>query len=153
MTILIAFDGSDDARAAIAYAGGHLKPEPAVVVTVWEPLLTELAWAPLGAAGAVPVQSEAEQWEEERQAERVAAAGAALAAEAGLPDSTPRAERGAGPIWGTIVDLATELDASLIVTGSRGLSAAKSVLLGSVSTQVLRHARRPTLIVPPPPSS
>jgi nucleotide-binding universal stress UspA family protein len=52
-------------------------------------------------------------------------------------------------IWRTIVDVADEVDASLIVTGSRGLAGVRSVLLGSVSNHVLHHAHRPTLIVPP----
>jgi nucleotide-binding universal stress UspA family protein len=47
------------------------------------------------------------------------------------------------------VDVADELDASVIVTGSRGLAGVRSVLLGSVSNHVLHHAHRPTLIVPP----
>ncbi|MFB4317389.1 universal stress protein [Actinomadura sp. 21ATH] len=149
MTYLIAFDGSDDARAAIAYTGARLRPEPTVVLTVWEPLLSQLAWAPLAAGGPVPVQQHDEQWEEERQAERVAQEGAELAAAAGLPGARPVAGRGTGPVWSTIVDHAAELDAALIVVGSRGLSRVKSVLLGSVSDRVLHHAGRPTLIVPP----
>ncbi|MFI0355902.1 universal stress protein [Actinomadura sp. 9N407] len=149
MTYLIGFDGSLDAQAAIAYTGARLRPEPTVVLTVWEPLLSQLAWAPLAAGGPIPLQQESEQREEERQAERVAQEGADLAIAAGLLDAVPRAERGTGPVWATIVDFAKELDASLIVVGSRGLSRVKSVLLGSVSDRVLHHAARPTLIVPP----
>ncbi|GLZ07474.1 universal stress protein [Actinomadura sp. NBRC 104412] len=146
MTMLIAFDGSEDARAAIAYAGARIRPEPAVVLTVWEPLLTQTAWPPT----AEPMPLPGETWAEEREAERIAGEGARLALDAGLPDARPRAERGAGPVWATIVDVARELDATLIVTGSRGLSGVKSVLLGSVSDRVLHHADRPVLIVPPP---
>ncbi|MFI6514705.1 universal stress protein [Spirillospora sp. NPDC050679] len=150
MTILIAFDGSDDARTAIEYAARHLKPEPAVVLTVWEPLLTQVAWAPLAGVGAMPaaVDEQGEQWAEEDQAERMAEEGVRIAREAGLPEATARAERCSGAIWPAVVDVADEVDASLIVTGSRGLSKARSVLLGSVSDRVLHHARRPVLIVP-----
>jgi nucleotide-binding universal stress UspA family protein len=152
MTILIAYDGSADARAAIAYAGGHVRPEPAVVVTVWEPLLSQLTLSALAAtATAVPLPDEGEQWEEERQATGVAQEGAGLATTAGFPEATARAERGAGPVWATIVDVAEETGATLIVIGSRGLSGVKSVLLGSVSNRVLHHARRPVLVVPPGP--
>ncbi|MFC9973661.1 universal stress protein [Spirillospora sp. NPDC127200] len=150
MTILIAFDGSDDARTAIEYAARRLKPEPAVVLTVWEPLLTQVAWAPLAGVGAMPaaVDQQGEQWAEEDQAERIAEEGVRIAREAGLPEATARAERCSGAIWPAVVEVADEVDASLIVTGSRGLSKAKSVLLGSVSDRVLHHARRPVLIVP-----
>ncbi|WP_242891320.1 universal stress protein [Actinomadura litoris] len=150
MTVLIAFDGSDDARTAIEYAARHVRPEPTVILTVWEPLLMQIAWAPLAAAAPVPsTDVEDGQYAEEKQAEKLARQGAEIAAAGGLTDVTPRAERGTGPIWATIVDVADELDASLIVTGSRGLAGARSVLLGSVSTRVLHHVHRPTLVVPP----
>ncbi|MFI0410819.1 universal stress protein [Actinomadura sp. 3N508] len=151
MTILIAYDGSDDARAAVGYAARLVRPEPAVVMTVWEPLLMQVAWAPLAAA--TPLAGDpgpGEKFEEERQAERLARQGADLAAAGGLAEVTTRTERGAGPVWATIVDVADQLDASLLVTGSRGLGRARSVILGSVSTSVLRHAGRPVLVVPPP---
>ena len=46
-----------------------------------------------------------------------------------------------------IVAYADEIDANLIVVGSRGLGAIGSTLLGSVSRKVLHDARRPVLIV------
>ncbi|MGP4029588.1 universal stress protein [Actinomadura sp. 3N407] len=149
MTILIAYDGSDDAQAAVEYAARHVRPEPAVVMTVWEPLLAQISWAPL-AATPVAAWRESDEYEEEKQAERLARHGADLALAAGLTEVTTRAERGAGPVWAAIVDVADELNASLIVTGSRGLAGARSVILGSVSTRVLHHVRRPTLVVPSP---
>ncbi|NEA24903.1 universal stress protein [Actinomadura bangladeshensis] len=150
MTVLIAFDGSDDSQAAVQYAARHLKAEPTVVMTVWEPLLTQLSWAPLAAAVPVAAEAPGDKYEEEKQAEQLARKGADLAIAAGLTDVAIRAERGGGPVWAAIVDVADELNASLIVTGSRGLAGARSVILGSVSTRVLHHARRPVLVVPPP---
>ena len=49
-----------------------------------------------------------------------------------------------------IVDVAEEAEVtqSLIAVGSRGLSAPKRVLLGSVSTKILRTADGPILVVP-----
>lgn len=41
-------------------------------------------------------------------------------------------------------------DAEMIVIGQRGLGAVGAVVLGSVSHHVLRHARCPVLVVPPP---
>jgi nucleotide-binding universal stress UspA family protein len=46
-----------------------------------------------------------------------------------------------------IVAYADEIDADLIVVGSRGLGAIGSTLLGSVSRKVLHDANRPVLIV------
>jgi nucleotide-binding universal stress UspA family protein len=50
-----------------------------------------------------------------------------------------------------IVDVAGEAEETqtLIAVGSRGLSAPKRVLLGSVSTKILKTADNPILVVPP----
>jgi nucleotide-binding universal stress UspA family protein len=52
--------------------------------------------------------------------------------------------------WGAIVEVADELDAGLVVCGTRGLSGIRGLVLGSVSGAVLHHARRPVLIAPEP---
>lgn len=46
-----------------------------------------------------------------------------------------------------VVALAKEVDADLIVVGSRGLGTLKGALLGSVSRGVLANADRPVLVV------
>ncbi|SEN07088.1 universal stress protein [Nonomuraea pusilla] len=145
MTILVAYDGSADSRAAIEFAGRHLAAEPAVIVTVWEPLLVQLRRYPLAA----PALVAGAEGEAQELAEQSAKEGAELAVAAGLKDVTHRAVADNESIWKTIVDVADEIDASVIVTGSRGLAGVRSVLLGSVSNHVLHHAHRPTLIVPP----
>jgi nucleotide-binding universal stress UspA family protein len=53
-----------------------------------------------------------------------------------------------GPAAHVILQVADEEDASLIVLGTRGPSSAAELLLGSVSTEVLRLARCPVLAVP-----
>jgi nucleotide-binding universal stress UspA family protein len=45
-----------------------------------------------------------------------------------------------------IVGLSEELDAGLIVVGSRGLSGLKRAVLGSVSESVVRHAHCPVFV-------
>jgi nucleotide-binding universal stress UspA family protein len=45
------------------------------------------------------------------------------------------------------VELSEELEAGLIVTGSRGLSGVQRALIGSVSDSVVRHAHCPVLVV------
>jgi nucleotide-binding universal stress UspA family protein len=46
-----------------------------------------------------------------------------------------------------IVDLAEEIEAGLVVLGSRGLGGVKRALMGSVSYSVVRHAHCPVLVV------
>ena len=46
-----------------------------------------------------------------------------------------------------IVDLAEEIEAGLVVLGSRGLGRIKRALMGSVSYSVVRHAHCPVLVV------
>jgi nucleotide-binding universal stress UspA family protein len=144
MTVLIAYDGSPDARAAVEVAGRILAGRPALVITVWEPMLVRTRRFPLGAI------TVAENTEEARvQAERVAEEGAELAAAAGFAEVTSRAVADTESIWRTIIEVADELDVTLVVMGSRGLAGLRSVLLGSVSNHVLHHIHRPILIVPP----
>jgi nucleotide-binding universal stress UspA family protein len=53
-----------------------------------------------------------------------------------------------GPPAQVILQVADEENASLIILGTRGPSSAAELLLGSVSTEVLRRARCPVLAVP-----
>jgi hypothetical protein len=52
-----------------------------------------------------------------------------------------------GAVAEEIVALADELEADLIIVGSRGLRGIKRALVGSVSESVFRHARRPVMVV------
>ncbi|MFD1536735.1 universal stress protein [Nonomuraea guangzhouensis] len=150
-TILIAYDGSDDAKAAIAFAGTLLAGRRAVVLTVWEPQGMASARASAGLMMTIddsPVADEA-VGEAMRQ---LAEQGAELARQVGF-DATPRCEPGALAVWSSIVEVADDVRATLIVTGTRGLGGVKSLLLGSTSDRVLHHARRPVLVVPAPDKS
>ena len=46
-----------------------------------------------------------------------------------------------------VVHLSEDIDAGLIVMGSRGLGGVRRALMGSVSDSVVRHAHCPVLIV------
>ena len=74
--------------------------------------------------------------------------GAERARRAGF-EAEARAEL-ASPTYEGIVDVADEIDAAVIVIGSRGLSGAREAFEGSISHAVAEHAGRPVLIVPPP---
>jgi nucleotide-binding universal stress UspA family protein len=143
--LLLCFDGSEDAKLAIQSAGALLASKPALVVTVWQPTaaLGSFVWSGVTASMVDFVELDRAGAED---GGRVANAGVRIAQQAGL-EAEPVAIKAAGPIWKTIVELADHHDAAAIVMGSRGLTGLRSMLLGSVSSAVVHHADRPTLII------
>ena len=61
-----------------------------------------------------------------------------------------RAELREGNPVTSLLELADEVDADLVVVGSRGTGGFPGLALGSTSSQVAEHARRPVVIVPGP---
>ncbi|MCW5897914.1 MAG: universal stress protein [Flavobacteriales bacterium] len=57
-----------------------------------------------------------------------------------------------GPTTDTILEMATKVEAGLIVMGSHGKSALFRAFVGSVSEQVLRDSKVPVMIIPTPRS-
>ena len=147
--ILIAFDGSDDAKSAIQHAGELMPGQPAVVVTVWEPYLQILTRYP--ASGALLASEDSTQVDEasERDAEQTADEGAALARSHGL-EARARAVARRDSVAETLLGEADRANASAIVTGSRGLGGLGSLFLGSVSHALLQRADRAVVVVPSP---
>jgi nucleotide-binding universal stress UspA family protein len=145
--ILVAYDGSDHARAAVERAASLLRARPTVVVCVWAPIVYTASSATLGAPGGV-LMAGAQGLDEvaRERAQQLADEGAELARQAGL-DADARAVQAAGAAWHGIVRVADELDAALIVTGMRGRSAMAAAFLGSTAQGVLHHAHRPVLVV------
>ena len=151
--LLIAYDGSNGAQAAIA-AAAHLFPgSHAIVVTVWHSAAAAAPASLLAIPARVAAQAYGELDEEtEQQASALAVAGATAAQDAGL-DAVGITTRCHGQVWATIVETAEERDAQAVVLGSRGLSPVKSALLGSVASGVLHHCSRPVVVVPSRPSA
>ena len=143
--ILICYDGSQDAERAVDTAAALLGPRDAVVLTV-APAMT---FAEGVAATSSVVPGGAFEDVNRADALRRAEAGAARVRQAGL-HAEARATI-ASTTWQGIVDVADELDAAVIVIGSRGLRGLHELASGSVSHDVAAHARRPVLIVPPAP--
>jgi nucleotide-binding universal stress UspA family protein len=143
--LILCYDGSEDARHAIRRAGGLFAGRRALVVTVWQPTT---AHGGLGIAGetAGMIDLFALDRAAAKAADRLADEGARLARDAGLL-AEPVAVQAAGPVWKTIIELADRDDAATIVMGSRGRAGLRAMLLGSVSSSVVHHADRPTLIV------
>jgi nucleotide-binding universal stress UspA family protein len=145
---LFCYDGSEESRRALASVTGLLASTTAVVLTVWQPLTARLAES--GGFGVFALEDESEIDDSERAAALEAAQdGARRAGEIGL-DATARVEEAGFTVWQTIVGVADELDAGLIVCGTRGRGSLRTALLGSTSHSVLQHAGRPVLISPDP---
>ncbi len=142
--ILICYDGSPDAKEAIARGAPPLRGQHATVLTVWQPFDV----AALGLSGGVvdmQKSDEASRFHAEQQAEE----GVRLATEAGF-EATRRAVARRTTIADAILDEADALGAAAILMGSRGLTGVKSLLLGSVSHAVIQHADRMVIVVPSP---
>ncbi|HEX4010661.1 MAG TPA: universal stress protein [Solirubrobacteraceae bacterium] len=147
--LLICFDGSEDARAAIAHAGTLFPGQSATVLSVWAPFTEVVARSSLGIVPVIDVDIEKIDQASERRAQELAQEGAGLAGEAGL-DAQSRAREQETTVAAAILHEARAVDADAVVMGSRGLTGLKSALVGSVSHAVIQHADRTVVVVPSP---
>jgi nucleotide-binding universal stress UspA family protein len=152
--IVLAYDGSPSADRAVQYAGRFLSAARAVILTVWVPM--DRGGEPVRSGYAFDLDgppdppADAEEDIALAEARRVNGAGVELALAAGLPAEPWCAAQTVAP-WQTILDVAEEVGADLIVTGTRAITGFRSLLQSSVADQVLRRGHRPVLIVPPAP--
>jgi nucleotide-binding universal stress UspA family protein len=133
-SILVAWDGSEHARRALAEAVDLARTQDArlTLLSVAAPLHV---WP-----GYVPPISEADLIS---AAEKSLAEGEAL-----VPDGIPVSGRtAAGDPGVELLKRAGAADHDLIVMGSRGRGAVRSAFLGSVSHFVLNHTTVPVLII------
>jgi nucleotide-binding universal stress UspA family protein len=143
--ILVAFDRSSHARAALGHAADIARTQHAQL-TILTSYSTVLAWPGVGMGG-LP-QSLYDQVMEGARAEGQAALDEALAqVPAGLTTTTRLVD---APAAEAILGEASEGGHDLIVVGSRGRGDAGSMLLGSVSHRVLHGAHLPVLVVTAP---
>jgi nucleotide-binding universal stress UspA family protein len=152
--VVIAYDGSAAAEHALREAGALLGRRQALVVVVWqEGLGFEMLEAPTVTPGlpaaTVDVRTalEVDRGLYER-AQQLARHGAGLARDAGFDaEGVAVADAPHVSVAESIVSVANERDAQAIVAGARGHSRVGEVLLGSVSREVVRHARCPVVVV------
>jgi nucleotide-binding universal stress UspA family protein len=137
--ILLCYDGSDGSRRAVEWTGLLLPGAEAIVLHLWESPAVAGVFSPPARAAAA----------EHEKAVAIASEGVELARGAGLA-ARPFAA-GIGASWQSILAVAQQEGARLIVTGARGVTGARA-LLGSVSQGVTQHAHIPVLVVPPPPT-
>jgi nucleotide-binding universal stress UspA family protein len=148
-SVLIGFDGSDAAENAIRAAGRLLAPRHALVVSVWERGVAyesfELATMPMAPLDArVSAEMEESLYDGARM---LAGRGAALAREARF-DAEPLTVADERSIADTLIHLAEDRGADVIVVGAHGRSRLEEMLMGSTSRGLVRHAGRPVLVVP-----
>ena len=143
--ILIAYDGSDDAKAAIAATGTLFPGEQINVLNVWHRFIDTMAR--VGGGMGVIVDYDEIDKDTEKAAGDKAEEGAALAREAGL-DASARVAMVETTVADAILNQAEVLTAGAVVCGSRGLTGLKSLMMGSVSHALLQHAQLPVVVVP-----
>jgi nucleotide-binding universal stress UspA family protein len=151
--ILMSYDGSVDAQAAIARAATLMPGAEATVLTVWEPYLDTLSRSGAMGVGLGMSGSYGDFEKVDAAAAEAALAtameGAQRATAAGLV-AQPRAVSHHSGIAASILAEAAAAGAEVIVMGTRGLGRVKSFLLGSISHEVVQHADRAVLVVPSP---
>ena len=146
--ILICYDDSADSRAAVEQAAALFAREEATVLTVWEPFIRVIEHAAFGLVPSLPDPEEIDE-ASRKAADQAAAEGAALASRLGM-SAVPRTAPQGITTARTILSEAEAVEASTILIGSRGRTGVTSLLLGSVSHEVIEHADRTVAVVPSP---
>lgn len=139
--ILVPVDGSEPSDAAVAFAVRLARDQNAKVIFVH---VCEYAKIAAMVGGPTVGVDPAYALEAERET-----------GEAALQSATDRAKNGAvecervieeGPCVDTILEVARDHKADVIVIGSHGRGGIARALLGSVAEGVLRHTRIPVLV-------
>jgi nucleotide-binding universal stress UspA family protein len=151
--VLIAYDGSEVSRAAVRRAADLFAGRPAVLATVWEP---GLAAVPVGLPDNMamgmgtlppdPATVEAIDRSQREHAATVAADGAEFARSLGLA-AEPQAVPDDADVADTLIGIARERGAAVVVVGSHGISGLRKRLLGGVSRKLIEHCDRPVLVI------
>jgi nucleotide-binding universal stress UspA family protein len=137
-TIVVGVDGSENGRAALEFAAKEavLRGARLRIVGAWE--IPPAALASVGLS---------RDFYDEFEDQAVAVVRAAAARLTEVEPSVPYEERVVQGQAGNVL-LEEAHDASLLVVGNRGHGGFRGLLLGSVSRQVVQHARCPVVVVP-----
>jgi len=136
--VVVGFDGSQGGTAALSFAvaEARLRRAPLVVVSAWRAPVSEYVYAAAHEHLADPPahRRDAEQLVRSALADTSGAADLATSVE--LPEGDP------GPAL-----VRRSEGAALLVVGSRGRGSATTMLLGSVSSECVRLARCPVVVL------
>ena len=148
-TVLIAFDGSEEAAGAVRAAAALFPAAAAVVVHVRTlPLTDEGAALARAALPDDVIHTAVARYEAlaAQDAAAIAERGTALARDAGLA-AEPAVHAAAAP-WRGLLAAAAEHAADVLVCGTRGQGATARAVTGSTSSSLHYHAPLPVLAVP-----
>jgi nucleotide-binding universal stress UspA family protein len=149
--VVVAYDGSEASKAALRHAAELFAGRPTVLATVWEPALAAMSVGGPEAFGMETLPPDPETVEAIDRAGRdhasdVAAQGVELARSLGLA-AEPHTVSDELDVADTLLDLARERKAAVVVLGSHGITGLRSRLLGSVSRKLIAHSDLPVLVV------
>jgi nucleotide-binding universal stress UspA family protein len=144
--IVVAVDGSDGSKHALAWAAKEAELRGATLDAVLVISLYTYGWTPFPLA-MEPLQMSADAIRDEA-AQRL---DESIASVFGANDHAVDVNRVIleGPAAERLLEAAK--DADLLVTGSRGYGGFRGLLLGSVSHQLVTHAPCPIVVVPSAP--
>ena len=149
--LLLAYDGSNGARHAIAVAGELFGGGDAFVVFVADDFRPALVPAAGPGIPVTPPEAPEPSARQEEAAQAVASEGVELAGEAGFRARLlVRHGLGTSGVAAAIAAAAEEVDAAAIVLGCRGRSPIAAAVLGSVAYAVVHGRTHPVLAVPEP---
>ena len=137
--IVLALDGSPESEHGLSVAEELARATGAAITVVH---VREMMLAPV--VGGVPRRIDEDQLEKRIRDQVANLVASGIDTELQIVAST----YAGGPAH-EIVEVAQQVDAGLIVTGSRGLGMIQGLLVGSVAHRLPYLARCPVLIVPP----
>ncbi len=139
--IVVGIDGSHNASHALEWAMAEavIRRAPLTVITVNSVSASYWTGAP------VELPGDHNKFAEIRKTAEAAVADAAAKLGASQPESVTVTAVSGFPAR-TLIDASKDCD--LLVVGSRGGGGFGALVLGSVSTQVVHHARCPVVVVP-----
>ncbi len=132
MTVLVAYDGSDDSDKAVERAIAARNEGESVII------LFVIPKAFIKALEAIPSEVS------HHKAQEFVNAAVRKLSQRGVTSIGVVRE---GNVAEEILDFAHELDCSMIIVGSKGTGKVGRFALGSVADKVMRHADRPVLVV------
>ena len=144
--MLVCYDASEGAKAALVAAAEAFAPSAAVVACYWQPFASSEKRFGVDIRELVQNPDDVNRREAELAA-TIAEEGAELARDVGF-EAEGRAVEIDGAIDQAILTHADELGAVAIVLGSRSRSSLRSLLIGSIANEVVQRATCPVFLAP-----